>query len=335
MNQDRGKNTNQIHENVYCNSESYNNVYDNYKLLTDIQQIISFVETQYVNPNMQFYSKMLQININGINPIPQQYTVNGEIDRRLLQIFVTAKHYTNNDYIFFSVACRYLFNYRSNNTYTHSSPPIFINNKCLFVNRIANNIYTFKTEDVNVFHFTFHTPSNKTPKEKSKGAFHLKIDSLRHGSIIPYRPFIVDPRRFVVPKRFITWNMFDASMNNFFTPSTGVYGINDIKSFLLRFPKPLSFPNTPTQNVHYIHDIIQPLYDKIVVDILNPIPTIPTTITRVPPAIEYIRNIPMLDCSSMLLFGVNNNPTNTPSNPQTGQRILYGGRRKTKKRRHV
>ena len=127
--------------------------------------------------------------------------------------------------------------------------------------------------------------------------------------------------------------MFDGSMNSFFATNSGVYGINDINSFLLRFPKQLSFSNTPTQNVHYINDIIKPLYDKIVVDILNPIPTIPTTITCVPPAIEYTRTIPMVKCCDMLLYGLNNNHRDPSGNPQPGQRVLQGGRRKTMKNR--
>jgi len=331
-----GLNTNQIHENVYCNSDSYNGIYNKNLLMNKINRMKYFVETQYVYPNIQFYSKMLRININSVNPISQQYTVNGEIDRRGLKIVVNVQHFPRKNFIMFSVECNYFFNYHSNNEYTPGPRHHYINNnKCKCLLSLPNNIYTFEAEDVNVFHFTFHTPSNLTPREKSKGAFHLIIDSLRHGGVIPYRPFIIDPRRSVVPKRFITWDMFDGSMNNFFATNAGVYGINDINSFLLRFPKQLSFPNTPTQNIHYINDIVKPLYDKIVVDILNPIPTIPATITCVPPAIEYNRTIPMVKCCDMLLHGLNNNHRDPSGNPQPGHRVLHGGRRKTKKRRNL
>jgi len=335
MNQNRGVNTNQIHENVYCNSESYNGIYDKNLLIGKINQIKSFVENRFVIPNMQFYSKMLRINTDLINAASHQYTVDGEVDRRKLKLKVRTQHFSRADYILFSIEYKYIFDYYSNiNTYAVGSLPVLINNnKCTCINRTTNNLYTFKAENLNVFHFTFHTPSDLTPKEKSKGSFHLKIDNLIHGGIIPYRPFIIDPRRSVVPKRFITWDMFDGSMNNFFAINAGVYGINDINSFLLRFPKQLSFFNTPTQNVHYINDIIKPLYDKIVVDILNPIPTIPTTITCLPPAIEYNRTIPMVKCCDMLLHGLNNNHRDANGNPQPGQRVLHGGRRKTKKNR--
>jgi len=328
-------NPNQIYENVYCNSESYNDIYNKKLLISKFRRLESFVENFYINSNMQFFSKMLRININTINPVGQQYTVNGEIDRRKLEIIVKTRYIPRKDYIVFSIECSYFFNYQSNNMFIPGKEFIINDKKCIFYNRLTNNINTFKAEDINVFHFTFHTPSNLTPREKSKGAFHLIIDSLRHGGVIPYRPFIIDPRRSVVPKRFITWDMFDGSMNNFFATNAGVYGINDISSFLLRFPQQLSFPNTPTQNIHYINDIIKPLYDKIVVDILNPIPTIPTTITRVPPAIEYVRTIRIVDCSNMLLYGLNNNHRDPSGNPQPGQRILHGGRRKTKKRRNL
>lgn len=334
MNQNRGLNTNQIHENVYCNSESYNGVYDNRLLLNKIKQMKSFIKDRFIRPNMQFYSNILRINIGLVNPISQQYNVDGEMDRRNLEIIVKVQHYTTENYILFSIEYKYLFNYLSNTVCTPGIDYYINNNKCRFANNLQNNIYTFKTDSTNVFHFTFHSPNNKTPKEKSKGAFHVKIDSLMHGGTTPYRPFIVDPRRSVVPKRFITWDMFDTSMNRFFAINTGVYRINDINSFLLQYPTQLSFPNTPTQNIHYINDIIKPLYDKIVVDILNPIPTIPTTITRVPPAIEYVRTIRMVDCSNMLLYGLNNNHRDPSGNPQPGQRVLQGGRRKTKKRRN-
>jgi len=334
QNQNRGLNTNQIHENVYCNSESYNGVYDNKLLLNKIKQMKSFIKDRFIRPNMQFYSNMLRINTGLVNPISQQYNVDGEMDRRNLEIIVKVQHYTTENYILFSIEYKYLFNYLSNTVCTPGIDYYINNNKCRFANNLQNNIYTFKTDSTNVFHFTFHSPNNKTPKEKSKGAFHLKIDSLMHGGTIPYRPFIVDPRRSVVPKQFITWDMFDGSMNSFFAINAGVYRISDISSFLLQYPMQLSFPNTPTQNIHYINNIIKPLYDKIVVDILNPIPTIPTTITRVPPAIEYVRTIRMVDCSNMLLYGLNNNHRDPSGNPQPGQRVLHGGRRKTKKRRN-
>lgn len=330
-----GVNSNQIHENVYCNSESYNGIYDKNLLMGKISQIENFVQTQFINPNVQFFSKMLKININTTNPIGNQYTVDGEMDRRGLKLFVKTQFIPTKDYIMLSILSRYVFNYNSNNSYTPGKE-CYINNykcRCLYIR--SNNVYTIKAENTAVLHFTFHTPNNDGAKPKSKGAFHLKINSLFDGGVIPYRPFIIDPRRSVVPKRFITWDMFDGSMNNFFATNAGVYGINDISSFLLQYPRQLSFPNTPTQNIHYINDIIKPLYDKIVVDILNPIPTIPTTIRYVPPAIEYHRNIPVIDCSSMVLYGFNNNHRDANGNPQPGQRVLHGGRRKTMKNRRI
>jgi hypothetical protein len=329
--------TNQIFENVYCNSDSYNDIYDINLILHRINPILSAIERQYIAPNMNFFSNMLNININFTNDIHHQYNLYGEIDRRGLSIAIDVYHVPLGDYIFFGIRYKYVFDCHPNGrTFTIGNDEK-INGKdceCLYISPTNNNYYTFQTKLMNLFHFTFHTPNNDEPQNKAKGSFHLKIDSMKikpsKKYIVPYRPFIIDPRSTTSPKQFIKWDLFDSSMNNFFTTTNTMSGVNDIKTFLTKFPVRLSYPNTSTQNVHYINSIIKQIYNKIVTDVLNPIPTIHTTITSIPAAVEYRRNGPIIDCSGLLKIGLDHNNWITHHDHNPSRKVIYGGKRRRK-----
>jgi hypothetical protein len=199
---------------------------------------------------------------------------------------------------------------------------------------LQNGVYTFQNENNPIFHFSFHSPSTIPNDDKVRGAFHIKIDTMRNGSIIPYRPFILDPRKSVVPKRFITWDTFDLSMNDFFTTNKAHLGVNDINLFVRRNPHIIvSYPNGPDgRNVHYINDIITPIYDQIISDMLNPVVRNNSLITSVPAAVEYKHGVNQVVCEDLIQIGMNNSHWTTLT--QNNRRIIFGGnRRKTAKKR--
>jgi len=345
MNQPKNPNLNQISENIYCNSESYNKIYDSKLLLSKTKNILPSIENRYITPNLQFFSKMLRININSVNAIRDQYNDpdTGELDRRDLIISLKSVHKSGKDYIIFAVEYEYTFDYYSPlNTYALGSEHTINNKKCTCNDIPQNNFYSFLSKfDNSVFHFTFHTPIKNNKDRKFRGAFHLMFDSLKRDKIVPYRPFIIDPRKTTVPKRFISWDTFDSSMNNFFTTRNTMSEIdtipvNEITTFLTRYPHTkLTYSNGTGSNLHYIRDIIKPIYDKFVIDILNPIPTIPTTITIVPAAVEYKMTKPTVKCDDLELIGADNTVWTRHTGNRSGRKVIYGGkrRRKTMKKR--
>ena len=327
---------NQINVNVYCNSVNYDKIYDNRHIGRNLLRLESRIMNHYIVPNMQFFSRMLRVNINTVVAPTDQYNSanNIEINRRGLIISFDLFEYTNPNYIIISIRYKYIFDFHSPLIrYRKGGEYDSINNhySCTCINSLQNNYYTFKTIETNVFHFCFHAPNSEALSTKFKGAFHLKIDNLINNKCIPYRPFIVEPRN-QGPKRFVTWDQMDMSFNNFFTTTETDLKIREIKPFLLEFPIQLSYPNTPTTNVHYLDDIIKPIYNTIVVDVLNTLPTINTAIDKVPAAVEYNRANKTYMCKELKTLSYNREKRRNFT--KKGVRFIFGGnRRKTAKKR--
>jgi len=339
MNQTKKLNLNQVSENIYCNSESYNNIYNKQLLLNKTTHNIVPLENQFILPNLQFFSKLLKININSVNALQDQYhDYNiGEINRRDLNVIIRSVHRPEKDYIIFAVEYEYKFEYYSESKYKIGDPYKINNKSCRCFDKLHNNIYLFSSKrDNSLFHFTFHTPNKNDSDRKFKGAFHLMFDSLKRDKIVPYRPFIIDPRKTTVPKRFITWDTFDSSMNNFFTtrntmPERETIPVNEITTFLTRYPHTkLTYSNGTGSDIHYIKDIIKPMYDRVVIDILNPIPTIPTMITNVPAAVEYKMTKPTVKCDDLKLIGADNTVWTRHTGNKSGRKVIYGGKHRRK-----
>jgi len=327
---------NQINVNVYCNSVNYDKIYDGSHIKHYLSQLKSNIMNQYILSNIQFFSKMLRININTTVPLLDQYNSADNVEKncRGLKLTSTILHYTNPEYIIFSIRYKYIFDFHSPLIrYRKWGEYDSINNHylCTCLGSSQNNYYTFETNPTNIFHFCFHAPNSEAVSAKFKGAFHLKIDNLINNKCIPYRPFIVEPRN-QGPKRFVTWDQMDMSFNNFFTTTETDLKIREIKPFLLEFPIQLSYPNTPTTNVHYLDDIIKPIYDTIVVDVLNVLPTINTAIDKVPAAVEYNRANKTYMCKELKTLSYNREKRRDFT--KKGVRFIFGGnRRKTAKKR--
>jgi len=326
---------NQINVNVYCNSINYDKIYDAAHIENGLYQINSHLMNHYIVPNMQFFSKMLRVNINTVVAPADRYNSedNIEINRRGLIITFDLLNYGNPDYIFYSARYKYIFDFHSPTVRYYKGIKKTINKHylCKCTDVLQNNYYTFETNPTNIFHFCFHAPNSEALSTKFKGAFHLKIDNLINNKCIPYRPFIVEPRN-QGPKRFVTWDKMDMSFNNFFTTTETDLKIREIKPFLLEFPIQLSYPNTPTTNVHYLDDIIKPIYNTIVVDVLNTLPTINTAIDKVPAAVEYNRANKTYMCKELKTLSYNREKRRNFT--KKGVRFIFGGnRRKTARKR--
>lgn len=328
---------NQIFQNVYCNSASYDRIYNKNRIMTRLHQTKGSVENNHILPNMQFFSNMLRINVGSVTAPRNRYNSpnNIEIDRRGLSISMKPIYIGGNDYVLFKAMYEYIFDFHSTaKRYSINENETINNKKCRCINVLQNGIYTFQNENNPIFHFSFHSPSTIPNDDKVRGAFHIKIDTMRNGSIIPYRPFILDPRKSVVPKRFITWDTFDLSMNDFFTTNKAHLGVNDINLFVRRNPHIIvSYPNGPDgRNVHYINDIIKPIYDQIITDMLNPVVRNNPLITSVPAAVEYKHGANQVECEDLIQIGINTSHWTTLT--QNNRRIILGGnRRKTAKKR--
>lgn len=322
---------NQIFQNVYCNSATYDRIYDKNRILTRLHQIKMSIENNHILPNMQFFSNMLKINLGSVTVPRNRYNSpnNIEIDRRGLEVSLKPRYIRGNDYVLCKAQYQYIFDVHSTaNIYTINDEFVTNNQLCECIDVSQNGIYTFQSDIYDLFHFSFHSPSTIPNDDKVRGAFHIKIDTMRNGSIIPYRPFILDPRKSVVPKRFITWDTFDLSMNDFFTTNKAHLGVNDIKLFVRRNPHIIvSYPNGPGgQNVHYINDIIKPIYDQIITDMLNQVVRNNPLLTSVPAAVEYKRGVNQVECDDLIQIGINNSHWTTLT--QNNRRIIYGGNRK-------
>jgi hypothetical protein len=320
---------NQILENVFCNSESYNGIYNNVDIYNKLDQIKTFVTNQYILPNMQFFSQMLKINVGNTNN--NLYNDHRELNRRRLKIFSIPRYISGNDYIIFSVKKRYIFNFHSpSKKYYPGNKEVIQGKQCICIqSNLPNGYYCFETNEITIFHFTFHCPNLDDKYKKFKGAFHLKIDNLEKNGISPYRPFILDPRKTTVPKQFITWDIFNTTMNNYFTTTDTTLNINDIIPFLLNdHSLNVIFSNSSGSSVHYITDIIKPIYDKIVNDALNPL-LATMSITTVPAVVEHNKTLKNVMCKKMMEIGNDNSKANVLTN--NGRNIMMGG--KTRKKR--
>ena len=326
---------NQIEENLYCNSESYNPTYDKNYLETRLQTINSWVNGSIIQPNLHFFSNMLKINIVSSNRIPPhyQYHDRDERSRRGLQISVRWQPRKNKPYVIFSITYQYRFDYHSPGKHYMRANKETINNRlCECIQDLGNDMYIFQADSINLFHFTFHSPAPKLPKElKIKGAFHLNIDSFaaEPPHIVPYRPFLVDPRTSVPGTRthFLTWDAFPGT-DGYFT-STMITGMEELSSFVRENPTITMVHTVRGQPVHYLEDIVKPIYDKVVTDVLDPlIAGLPGH--AVPAAVKYDPLHSTVACHRMRTLKIHAKQERTLR--QQGRDMWMGGRRRTKKR---
>ena len=329
---------NQIEENVYCNSEAYTNIYDKTYLETQMQTLSSWVNHTIIHPNIYFFSNMLKINVVSSNRIPPQYQYHDvdEQNRRGLQVNVRKRTRKNKPYVIFSLTYQYIFDYQSSTkNYVRGNKETINNVVCECMQYLGNDMYIFQTDIIHLFHFTFHPPTPTLPKEhKIKGAFHLKMDSFSAvpPHVVPYRPFLVDPRKPTLGSRthFLPWNAFPGT-DGYFT-TTVVPGMMEISSFLQENPAVPVVYSVRGQTVHYLEDIVRPIYDKIVTDVLDPLAAGLRT-HDVPAAVKYDPAHPTIPChhKGTSLRTLKKRPKHERTLRQQGRELWMGGRHRHKR----
>jgi len=340
-------NTNQLKENTYCNSASYDGIYHTRQITDFLNNIVPWINKHYIAPNIYFFSNMLNISLqaNFYNTsIPYQVRTNDVCtDCRDLNINVSVKN-VNNYFVLCEITQQYKFTYTSSrHVYPVGSTETFrrVNCRCI-QSSPSTNEYVFETDVHNVFHFTFHTPDRKKkPNEKFKGAFHVKIDSLiKYQKIVPYRAYIYDIEQNTPTPQFVVWDDLDGRLKGYFADTDPRLDHFEIATFLARYPgTPLVFPDHHGKMVHYIDDIVQPIYDRIVKKTLNRIlrhswySVNPMSTVTIPVAIKYDPTKDVVDCSGLKLarndpqlqtfMTINHHP----------REVLYGGEKTRKQYR--
>ena len=331
---------NQIKENTYCNSDSYNGIYDTSHVFLNCNTIQPWVTNTIITPNLVFFSKMLKINIpQNVAPWYQHHLIS-ERNRRGLIVKYKTKMVGKPIYVISSVAHQYTFDYLSTTKAYNINEIERINDvscTCVNVPQRGSFLYTFETYYKNLFHFSFHTPDpTKLRREKYRAAFHMNIDSLKTNGIIPYRPFVFDPTvKAPHPNKFLSWDDFTGTTNDYFTTTNNTdptLDLNEIAMFLHKqaTPIPLVFKTRNGVLMNYVDDIVKPIYNKIVTDVLNPLAAI--TVPRIipPAAINYGSTNHFVPCKD--LRNIRNNTVKSNTLKNKGHTILMGG--KTRKKRH-
>jgi len=327
---------NQIDENVYCNSDAYDQIYDKTVLDAQMLSLSGWFSTHILQPNIVFFSKLLRVNRSTNNiPLRYQYHHLGEQNRRELKLSVRVPN--RNNLVLFSLTYTYQFDYHSpGKKYAIGDTVIINRSECTCIrDQLPNHMYIFITKRRNAFHFTFHPPAPTLPKQlKTKGAFHLNIDSFADDPphVVPYRPFLVDPRTSVPDTRthFLSWDAF-TSTDGYFT-STVVPGMEELSSFVRENPAVPVVHTARGHSVHYLEDIVKPIYDKLVTDVLNPlVATLPWE--AIPAAVKYDPAYPLVPCRGK---GVHLRTLKTHAKQERtlrhqGRDLWMGGHRRTKK----
>jgi hypothetical protein len=241
-----------------------------------------------------------------------QYTILGEINRRSLQFTSDVlyrkdiNNIINPEYIMLTFSYRYEFDVHSPTKVYKIDDSETINNKkckCIDDSNRNQHIYTFKTNFYTLFHFSFHIPNTNNKKFKFRGAFHVWVDYLQENGVVPYRPFIIDPRQTAMPHQFVLWDNINTILKDFFTTSNTSIDLSEIAPFLLKHPgKVVDYTTSRGRTVNFIDTILKPIYDKIVVDILNPLLAASTITIQVPVAVQYDpSNTAIVTCNEMTL----------------------------------
>ena len=294
---------------------------------TELLTISTWINNDILHDTMYFFSKMLHIHLEkNVANVADQCTINSENNRRNLIISTCSGMAL--DYSILHIKYRYFFEYYSHRKrYVRNDIITINNNKCRCIKVNLNGWYTFSAYDITIFHFTFHKPSHDLyPTDKylkSKGGFHIKIDSMIRNKIIPFRPFIVQP-----DYCFCLFNQFDPSLLDIYTTRNMNVNIHEITPFLLHNTDiQMIYPNDISgTTIHYLDNIIQPIYDKIVTDLLNPIASTGMVGVRVPIAEPYVSTRRIIHCRQMM----NPIPHTTSRNTIIKNTTRKGGRNKRK-----
>ena len=108
---------NQFKENTYCNSESYNRLYDASSIETLLAPIVTWADNTVIQPNLVFFSSFLQANLQTIpTPSNPPYNIGQQRNRRKLRVRTNAFIHQSKPYVIFEVIYNYVFDANSPTT---------------------------------------------------------------------------------------------------------------------------------------------------------------------------------------------------------------------------
>ena len=322
-------NSNQISENIYCNGESYNNIYDRSFFNRHIHILIPWVNN-LLHTHLPFLQSFLLINATEFNiPKHQQCRIQFQQNRRKLEFVV--EFYTRQSKTVLSIDYKYIFDYESKKLiYTKGQTSIIQGIQFLCLDVLEKNMYTFERR-ITLFHITLHNINYDCPNIKGSGAFHMKVDSMSintNRDVMPFRPFILHPVNTPMQYDFFKFNDFNTILTNYFTTDNITLSINELRPFIIRNPR--------QNHTYLIQNILGSVYDKFAKDILNPLVQlkISNIITPIPIPKIYEPNHPVVSCNSMmaesntstLWFG-KGDESNQPKN-SNGRPDSFGGKKK-------
>jgi hypothetical protein len=293
---------NQISENILCNSEYYaeiqkdasNNLYTNL-----VNQRLYC--KNHIKKYNSFFQNYLDIYIG--NSLGKN--IDYELNRRNLIISYNDNNISSG--VYSNITYRYTYDYiYAGNVSLLNKGDIFIDvgdKECRIINiDVSTNIIKLRTPSENLFHFSFHEPYYITDRQnKWGGLFHMKIDRMRvnNTSIIEqiplnYRPFIVPHVKnsvytnssnniiMDVSNAFAKFEDFDSGVfDGYYTTKNKRILTNELQVYLLRNNSPngkklvdtivFKNPVNGKRKTSYINDVIAPIYNHIVIEVLDPL----------------------------------------------------------------
>jgi len=267
MARSRKKKNNQVSENIYCNSEEYNIIFDSVIWHSELHQIEPRVNALLSNA-MPFFSHFLEISHEGYG---STYIVKEEVNRRDLEVFVYLPKKSNNPLQLLSVDYRYTFDIYSPGYAFLLNDEYTINSKLCECTSLdsANHIYTFKTiSQLSLLHFSFHAPNAaKPPEEKRVGAFHVRVDTIDPQL---FRAFV--PHPVGASAAYYHFHELDSSMNGYYTsrhPDPPVHELGNYLSQPMHHEHKKQMRQVDEHNL--VSLVVAPIYDMLVDQILNPL----------------------------------------------------------------
>jgi hypothetical protein len=206
-----GENTNQLSENIYCNSEAYNVIYDANYIMSTLTAMRPAVNT-LLNNNTIYFSRYLDTHI-GV-PVPgNEVQIPPEFNRLNMRVssFVAMRH---PGLIIYVIYLKYEFEYYDvSNHYIPGDPYTMHNQNCEYVQYLGKNWHKFVTFPIDMLHFSFHDIAvSLSSRAKSVGSFHLRFDYI---NMKVFRPFIIHPLK--TGYQFYKFADFSRHLLNYYT----------------------------------------------------------------------------------------------------------------------
>jgi hypothetical protein len=155
-------------------------------------------------------------------------------------------------------------------------------------------------------------------------------------NVVPFRPMIANRNTNVC--HFYKFDDFDASLNDIFTTRHIELDIDEYTPFILRNPTTSLMYDVNGVQIHYVNDIIKPIYDKIIMDLLNPISQMYIRTNDIPMEVSYDPSKAVVMCKTLRSMALSaSNTIIYKSQPKhfTGGRHRIRRHRRTKKNRKI